>query len=196
MVNITPKPLTGHWKAGFALDVHTVSSELKGYNEWGHEVFDTKRSELGELLFRLKYRSDKTVVRLIVETVVEFIGSQGWEIDLVVPVPPSGQRAFQPVLALAQAVAKALGVKYCADCVVKVRETPELKGVFDGSERLILLGGAFAVSQHAMVGKKVLLFDDLYRSGATLEAVSSAVSKAVGPDNVYVLTLTMTRKLR
>lgn len=196
MVNASPKLLTGPWKAGFALDVHTVSSELKGYDEWGHEVFDTKRSELGELLFRLKYRSDKTVVRLMVETVVGFIGSQDWGIDLVVPVPPSGQRAFQPVLTLAQAIAKTLGVEYCVDCVLKVRETPQLKNVFDRSERLKLLAGSFAVSKSAIAGKKILLFDDLYRSGATLEAVSSALSEVVGLDNVYVLTLTMTRKLR
>lgn len=196
MVNVSPKPLLGPWKAGFALDLHTLSSDLIGYNEWGREVFDTKRSEMGELLYRLKYRSDKTVVRLIVETAVEFIRGQAWEVDLVVPVPPSSQRTFQPVLALAQAIAQALGVGCCTDCVVKVHETPQLKNVFDRSERLKLLRNAFAVSKSVMVGEKVLLFDDLYRSGATLDEISSTLSRDAGLSRLYVLTLTMTRTRR
>lgn len=196
LVAVSPKPLSGPWTAGYAPDLHTLSSDLIGYNEWGHEVFDTKRSEIGELLYRLKYRSDKTVIRIITETAVEFILSQAWDIDLVIPVPPSSQRAFQPVLALAQAIADAIGVSCCTDCIVKVRETPQLKNVFDLSERLDLLRDAFATSKTALVGKNVLLFDDLYRSGATLQAISTALLENARIRNLYVLTLTMTRTRR
>ena len=196
MVKITPRQLPGEWSAGYALDLHTVSSTLVGYNEWGHEVFDTRRSEMGELLYRLKYQSDRAAIRIIVETVVEFVRSKSWEIDLVVPVPPSSQRDFQPVLALAEAVAWALGAGYCDDCVVKVRETPQLKGIFDRSQRVNLLKDAFAVSKNALAAKNVLLFDDLYRSGATLQAISSALITHAAPKRLCVLTLTMTRKKR
>ena len=196
LVAVSPKRLSGPWAAGYALDLHTLSSDLIGYDEYGHEVFDTKRSDIGELLFRLKYRSDKTVIRVITETAVEFVRSQAWEIDLVIPVPPSSQRTFQPVPALAQAIAETLGVSCCTDCVVKVRETPKLKNVFGPSERLKLLGDAFAVSKTAMVGRSVLLFDDLYRSGATLQAVSAALLENAQVNSLYVLTLTMTRTLR
>ena len=148
------------------------------------------------MLYRLKYRSDKSVIRVVTETTVAFVRGQSWQVDLVVPVPPFNQRSFQPVLALAQAIAATLGVGYCADSVVKVRETPQLKDVFDLSERLNLLRDAFAVSKTAVVGKKVLLFDDLYRSGATFEAISSALLKDAAPEGVYALTLTMTRTRR
>jgi len=37
-----------------ALDVHTLSSAHIGINEFSHDVFDAKRSELGELLYRMK----------------------------------------------------------------------------------------------------------------------------------------------
>jgi predicted amidophosphoribosyltransferase len=196
MVSISPKPLTGPWKEGFALDLHTVSSELVGYNEWGHEVFDTKRSEMGELLYQLKYQSNKTVVRIIAETVVEFIRKQSWGIDLVVPVPPSSQRVVQPVLIVAEAIANTLGVPYCSDCVVKVRETPQLKNIYDLSERSKLLKDAFTASKTTMVGKTILLFDDLYRSGATLQAVASALVGDASLRNTYALVLTMTRTRR
>ena len=52
MININPQKLTGNWVEGFVLDIHTLSSSLVGYDEFGHEVFDTKRTELGELLYK------------------------------------------------------------------------------------------------------------------------------------------------
>lgn len=55
MVNINPKKLAGRWRAGYALDHHTTSSVYLGDDELGHPAFDTKRSEIGELLYQLKY---------------------------------------------------------------------------------------------------------------------------------------------
>jgi hypothetical protein len=56
------KKLEGSWDAGYALNKHTLSSDFIGYNEFGHPMFDTKRSEPGEALYQLKYRSDWTQV--------------------------------------------------------------------------------------------------------------------------------------
>jgi predicted amidophosphoribosyltransferase len=196
MVTVSPKRLSGNWKAGYALDLHTISADFLGYNEFGHPEFDTKYTEVGGLLNRLKYRSDKTVMGIITETAVEFIRRQPWKIDLVIPVPPSSPRTFQPVLALAESIAKTLGVPYCGDCVVKVHETPQLKTMYDLSERSKVLKDAFTVSKTAIVRKNVLLFDDLYRSGATLQAVASALVENAGVQDLYVLTLTMTRTRR
>lgn len=197
MVAISPKKLTGNWVAGYALDVHTISSTLLGYDEYGHEQFDTKRSEMGELLYRLKYRLDESTVRVITETVVEFIREQKWAIDLVVPVPPSNvSRPFQPVAVLSKAIANGLGVECCLDCVVKVKDTPELKRVFDLDKRRVLLEDAYTVASQKLSGKKVLVFDDLYRSGATLSSVSKALTEKGRVHSIYALTLTMTRSVR
>jgi len=48
MINISPKKIQGEWTSGYALDIHTLSSEFIGYNEYGHPHFDNKRSEMGE----------------------------------------------------------------------------------------------------------------------------------------------------
>lgn len=45
MINVSPIKLSGNWFEGFALGLHTISSEFLGYDEFGHEVFDTKSSE-------------------------------------------------------------------------------------------------------------------------------------------------------
>ncbi|MDL1958237.1 MAG: hypothetical protein LWX01_00875 [Deltaproteobacteria bacterium] len=47
-----------------------------------------------------------------------------------------------------------------------------------------------------VAGRNVLLIDDLYRSGATLNAVTVALKDKGKAKEVYVLTLTMTRRKR
>ncbi len=48
-MDIHPKEIKGSWDQGFVLDVHTISSTMIGYNEFGHPEFDTVRSQLGNL---------------------------------------------------------------------------------------------------------------------------------------------------
>jgi competence protein ComFC len=197
MVNINPQKLTGAWDEGFVLDVHTLSSALMGYNEYGHEVFDTQRSALGDLLYRLKYEADKSVVDDILDTVVEFLLNR-WKVvqslDLIVPMPPSNiSRRSQPVLELARGLSSRTGVPVSEDALVKVKETPQLKNVYDYEERARLLSGAFEARSSLMQGKTVLLLDDLYRSGATLNAASQALRQKGKAKTIYVLVLTRTR---
>jgi predicted amidophosphoribosyltransferase len=197
MVKISPKKLVGKWAAGYALDVHTTSSTYIGDDEYGRSQFDTRRSEVGELLYRLKYGNDKSVIAVITETAADFVRKQKWPIDLVIPVPPSRVgRTFQPVNALSKALAGQLGIGFCPDCVVKVKNTPELKEVYDLDKRLALLERAFAIARAKVASKTVLVFDDLYRSGATLNSVCEALSNQGRLKSVYVLTLTMTRRHR
>ncbi len=45
-------------------------------------------------------------------------------------------------------------------------------------------------------GKGVLLFDDLFRSGATMNAITAALYDEGGAGNVFALTITRTRSHR
>jgi len=118
------------------------------------------------------------------------------KVDLIIPVPPSTPRPEQPVILLARAIGERLRVPVCEGCVAKVRDTPQLKNVFDFDERSRLLDGAFEVDLSMAKGKIVLLFDDLYRSGATLNAITTLLYDQGGAKDVLALTLTRTRSLR
>src|SRR4051794_38037873 len=63
-MKIDPVQVQGAWRLGWALDVHTTSSEFLGYDQNGHPQFDTTRSPLGELLYQLKYRSKQTAAQV------------------------------------------------------------------------------------------------------------------------------------
>lgn len=174
-------PLTGAWQ---------------GDDEYGHPQYDTRRTELGELLYRLKYGNDKSVINMIVSTASDFIRSKGWQIDVVVPVPSARHRSFQPVIVLAETLAQNLGVPFSVGAIKKVKNVPELKNIYGYDERIKLLSDAFRVDVHEVRDKSVLLFDDLYRSGATMNAVCSELANTGNVAKIVTLSLTMTRSNR
>ncbi len=193
MVNIRPMKIPGRWRDGFVLDFHTVSSTYLGDDEYGHPQFETKLSEAGELLYKLKYGAEISALKPLAESVAAFIASWKPGADLIVPVPPSRSRRMQPVLLLAEAVANQLGLHYFPNCVTKIRETPELKDIFDYNERIRLLSGAHRIDKAPVAGRRVLLFDDLYRSGATMNAIAAALYDEGGATDVVALAVTRTR---
>jgi hypothetical protein len=163
-----PRRINGAWREGFALDLHTVSSEPIGYDEYGHLRFNTIRTEVGELHYQLKFKGDGAAVAPLVDALDGYLKAWKPPIDLIIPVPPSTKRATPPVMLLGEALSKRTGVPL-ADCIMRARDIPQLKNVTDLDERAKLLEGLHSVDKTATQGKVVLLFDDLYRSGATNE---------------------------
>lgn len=188
--------LKGNWKNGLAFDVHTLSSTYLGVNEFGHDQWENTRSEIGELLYQLKYRSDATKVQKIVELLDKITGIE--TMDYIIPVPSSNHaRQVQPVGEIAQALGVRRGVPVLVGVLGKSAGGPELKNVTDAEERGRLLEERLYLEQcDDLKGKNVLLIDDLYRSGATLKAATKLLYERAEVQNVYVLTMTKTRSNR
>lgn len=193
MANIHPTRIPGKWSAGFALDYHTVSSEFVGHDEYGHPTFDTKRSDLGELLYRLKYVSDSAVIEEIAATATDFLRTWNPSFAYIVPVPPSRARCLQPVLVLAEAIGKNLGMRVRPDAITRVKAIPQLKDVFGYDARVKLLEGAHSADPAIVEGNGILLFDDLFRSGATMNSITETLYGIGKASDVFGLTITRTR---
>ena len=69
-----------------------------------------------------------------------------------------------------------------------------MKNLREFHERQAVLQGALVVSPREITGKRVLLVDDLIRSGATLGAVAAALTDA-GAAIIYAFALTKTRRV-
>lgn len=192
MRTFSPRRILGKWNEGFALDLHTLSSTFIGHDEFGHPQFDTQRTEIGELLYRLKNRGDQTIVPDIVRAVHSLMDKWKPPIEMLVPVPPSTHRSVQPVLVLAQAISERLSIPW-ANCVRRTRDVPQLKNIYDFDERATHLENLHAVDKSATRGKSILLFDDLYRSGATMNSVTTALYDGGETRVVFALTITKTR---
>lgn len=192
VVKINPIAIAGHWKSGVALDLHTISSTPIGYNDFGYMQFETVRPEIAELLFRLKNRGDRSAAGSIIDTVVDFLGPHRGKFDAIVPVPPSHQRAVQPVIIMAEGIGQALQVPVLA-CISTTRPTGQLKNITDPDERKEHVQGLYAVDAAQTRGRKILLFDDLFRSGTTMNAITDVLLSDGGAQVVRALTITKTR---
>ena len=192
MMEIHPKEIKGSWDQGYVLDVHTISSTMIGYNEFGHPEFDTVRSQLGELVYRLKYKADKGAIPTVVEVTASFVGSWGIKPDAIVPMPPSKQRSFQPVVELAGELARALKIPLNTESLKKTKTTQQMKDVGDFAARVATLEAVFT-SDKGLEGKTVLLFDDLFQSGATMNVAARTLKSQGLVKSVYALALTRTR---
>jgi predicted amidophosphoribosyltransferase len=186
-MKLSPTP----WVEGYVLDYHTISSTPTGDPYYR---FDTKRTELGELLFRLKYRAaGSAAVTDIVDTAEQFI--RGWKpaIECIVPAPPSLTRKTQPAVEVARELASRLQLPVFENAVVKVKSTPQMKNIDDWAERQRVLAEAVQSGKDDLKGKSILLFDDLIESGATLRRAAEVLLKEGGARTIYALVLTRTK---
>ncbi len=196
MITINPIVVSGPWVAGCSLDVHTVSSVPIGENAAGHMQFDTTRSEVGELVYRLKYQGDQSAVPAVAEVASHLVTTR-WPgvFDAVVSVPPTTPRRVQPLDLVVDAIASRLGLPYLRGGVASTPGGPSLKDIRDVNERSKALEGRFSARSDLVARRNLLLVDDLYRSGLTAEAVTN-VLLAGGAQGVYLLTMTKTRSNR
>lgn len=194
-LTMDPQKITGSWAEGFTLDVHMKSADFVGYDGAGHAQFENKvRSELGEAVYQLKYgtRDPKEARRLAI-TAASFAKKWKVKIDAVVPMPASKRRTVQPVEVVAKHLGELLGAEVVNDAVSKIKDTPQLKNV-GVDERKKLLAGAHKVDPTRIKGRNILLLDDLFQSGATMNAVAAILRSKGGAAKVYALALTRTKR--
>ena len=187
--------IEGNWAKGIAFDLHTLSSEYLGQDENGHDQFDTKRSKMGEFVYQLKYKHDTSVVPKIVDLILT-IGNLA-SFDAFVAIPPTNKkRAHQPVSLIATELGRRVNVPVFLDALEK-KGGHQLKKIEDPEKRFEeLLKTMYLSKKHDLTDKKVLLIDDLFRSGATLKVATQIVLEEAKAQRVCVLTMTKTRSIR
>lgn len=190
---VNPINLPGIWNKGYALDTHTIYCIPIGENEYGHMQFDTKRSEIGELLYQFKYQNAYDNLNAIIDLVKPFLSR--WEdlttVTSVLPAPSSNHyRKYQPVFEITQEIASFLKINYYNDVLIKNTEI-QAKNLAAGSKNLI--SGTIIQSKKAIRKCDILLVDDLYDTGTTLTECVKVLRKDSNIGNIYVLTMTKTK---
>jgi predicted amidophosphoribosyltransferase len=150
--------------------------------------FDSKRTPMGEAVFRLKNRGGPAGD--LIETAVDFV-RRTWSgrVDCVVWPPPSVPRFRQPAAVLATGIAEALGVTTEPNAVRKVRVTNQLKNL-PIYERAAIIEQAIQPGSADLAGRRVLVVDDLWQSGSTMRRVAEVIGSM---EATTVLALAMTR---
>lgn len=186
------KQIYGNWDLGFALDKHMARSSYLGDDEHGHPRFDSERTEVGEAVYQLKYKSQFGQVEGLATAVFMHIVPRLGMIGLVVPMPASNARPKQPVHAVAASLAKKIGTHSFEDLLVKKHTGQSLKNLATREEKDAALKGKLSVHDGIAGSDRhnVLLLDDLFDSGASMEAACAALRNYAKIDKVFVAALT------
>lgn len=151
------------------------------------------RTELGELEHRAKQHRDEEAIKELASRTITTINELPFyqEADLVAAVPPRPDKEFDLPARIAKLVAVATR---------KPDITLDFKfGNTKGSLKEVALDEKWAAWENAgltldnaeLVGKKVILIDDKYQSGTTLQFVAMILQKH-GASEVYGLSLVKT----
>jgi len=189
------RKLSGSWDAGYALHKHTLSSVYLGDDEYGHARFDTTRSEPGEALYKLKYRGDWSQVGPLAAEVQKSLLPQFGKIGLIIPMPPSTVRARQPVDELAKELGRLTNTPVFDNIIVKAPApagSPQLKNLNTREEKDAALQGRFSINPSITNEGcwNALLLDDLFDTGATMDAVCKTLRTYKKINQVYAASIT------
>ena len=143
------------------------------------------------LIHKFKYNNAKYLKEPLGEILVDAYMSSGHNIDYIIPVPihPNRlkERGYNQVELLLPSFDK-IKVPYYIDIVERIIDTPHQTDL-PRSKRLTNLDGAFKVTDKKRVkGKSILIVDDVYTTGATLNELAKVLLKA-GAKSVYGLVI-------
>lgn len=191
-VKVNLKQIKGPWAQGWVLDKHTLSSTFTGENEFGHPTFHTIRSEVGEASYQLKYRGDVSMVAPLAEVLAEHIFSKLTDVGFILPMPASTARKVQPVTLVATELGKLVKRPVFDGILLKRQNGISLKDLHGKEEKLEAIGDRFHVEdQIESAGAwNVLLVDDLYDTGASMEKACQALQTYPKVKGIYVAALT------
>jgi|AntRauTorckE6833_2_1112554.scaffolds.fasta_scaffold25670_2 ComF family protein len=150
-----------------------------------------------KLIYKLKYSKGKYLANYLSLFLVDEFIKHNWQVDLVVPVPLYKKReklrGFNQAHLLSSEFEKSLNIKISKNELIRVKNTPT-QTKLSKNERKNNLQKAFkVVNKNAFKNKNVLLIDDIFTTGATVDECSTALKKA-GAKNIYVLTLAHVNK--
>jgi competence protein ComFC len=136
-----------------------------------------------EVIARFKFRGDYVLAEVFA---ADFLGAlQDFQYDYIVPIPLSEERLYERGFNQAEAVIKAAGVE---PSHVLTRVHTEKQSKKSRAER-IHLDQVFNVdSELNLMGKTILIVDDIYTTGSTLRHAAKLL-KGNGAVKVYSLTL-------
>jgi len=159
-----------------------------------HALFDYQHKIVKDAIWRLKYSGTKEIAGIFAhllydkffEDLSERFVFENFHDPLLVPIPLSAkrqrERGFNQAELIAKELAMLAGEKnffFEPSALLKTRDTPSQASIKNRDERLKNLNGCFSVrNKTAVLGRTIILVDDVSTTGATIQEARRALHKA------------------
>lgn len=164
----------------------------KHYFEEGRAVWVYSK-EMRSSIYRFKYDNKREYADFYTEELVRVYGNwiKSLQVDAIVPIPLHKKRktcrGFNQAEVLACGIGKKLNLPVMPEVMVRTKNTVAQKELND-KERQENVKNAFKIPSNEVKLKKVLLVDDIYTTGSTIDAAAKAL-KSKGVEKVYYVCL-------
>lgn len=144
-------------------------------------------------IYRYKYRQKREYAALYIEELAKVLVKRlpYWKPELLLPIPVHKtrlrQRGYNQAALLADGLSRRFSIPVREDILVRRKKTRPQKEL-SVQERRNNLRQAFAVNTSALTAEAVVLVDDIYTTGATVDVAAELLKKA-GVSRVYFITL-------
>ncbi|HYN44540.1 MAG TPA: phosphoribosyltransferase family protein [Candidatus Limnocylindrales bacterium] len=183
--------LNGPWELGYAIALHSISSIPI---DPGRHLYDTTYTPVGKLLHTYKYTVSYSSKDDLVNISIAIIRVKFHDLSIdILTIPPSNSKRvyYQPMEEIAKGVSSNSGIQFhkifAQKEMGKTMKSIELKN----EKRKYLVENIYCGANN-IKNKTILIIDDIFDSGATLETCTQKL-KEQNCKNVYVLTFTKTR---
>lgn len=158
----------------------------------GLGFFGPYQDRLRELILCFKFNADLGLGRVLGSMLVQAVNYHGGlKADMVIPVPMHEsrlrKRGFNQSLELARIFSVKTGLKLQPRAMAKKKATAP-QSTLNRKERMKELRGAYAACPDRVKGRSILLVDDIFTTGSTLEECTRTLLGA-GASRVHVLFL-------
>lgn len=146
-----------------------------------------------ESIYRFKYAGRREYADFFGEQITYYLGDfiRTAQPEALVPIPlhrrRKARRGYNQAQLIAEAVGRRTGIPVYDGLLVRVRDTVPQKEL-NSKERQNNLKKAFNMPRNDVKLKRILVFDDIYTTGATIDEAARAL-KAAGAEQIYFITL-------
>ncbi|PXV90172.1 ComF family protein [Lachnotalea glycerini] len=144
-------------------------------------------------LYRFKYNNKREYAKVYANEIMHKYGEKimSWNVDAIIPVPlhksKLRSRGYNQAEILAKELSTYIGAPVYTNCVKRIRKTLPQKGL-NNKQRINNLKNAFKIVNFDVKLNKVLLIDDIYTTGVTMDGVAE-VLRETGVSDTYFVTV-------
>lgn len=165
---------------------HVFKSGVAGFSHIG---------EIKKSIYKIKYDNKREFIDFYTEELMRRYGREicGWKCDALIPVPLHRsrkiKRGYNQAEIIAKKISKLSGIPVYTNVLKRVKKTRPQKELND-IERKKNVENAFKIDKNIVKLRKVILVDDIYTTGSTIDACAKQLVMN-GVQEVYFICLSI-----